>query len=201
MRSKRLLASLCFAAALVIPLTACLGSKGGSPSSSTAISLLGVSPSHLSIPAGGGGYIAVTVTRYLPRAVDLQGPLILALDHAPAGVRGSGSIAADRSTGTLALWVDESVTPRTIEGLCVRAAMGKAVGERGVSASFDLTIAPALPVGQISADRVQASGAPQGGGNLVNIPTAQEPVAATTASDPAHFIVVRHGVSQSTPSN
>jgi len=197
MVGKRLFIGFGLVTALVIPLVACFGDVGGGKGSSQGADRMTVSPSHPSIPAGGGGIVTVTVSRYLSQAPRILGPLTLSLDQAPAGVTGSGSIAANLSTGTLSLLVEGSVTPRTIQGLRVKAAGG---GTMAV-AVFDLTVAPPLPSGQIRADLVQASGGAQRGGNLVNTPVVQEPVAATTASDAAKFEAARHGFHPSTPSN
>jgi hypothetical protein len=133
--------------------------------------------------------VTVTTTRPLPHFLDYQGALTLALDGAPAGVRGSGTISADHTSGTFALQVDASVAPGTIRGLQVVASGGSALA----MASFDLTVAPPLPPGQLRADGVQASGRRQTGGTLANSPVAQEPVAATAAADAARVVGVRHG--------
>jgi hypothetical protein len=152
-----------------------------------------VSPSSLSIPAGGGGFVTVTATR-TPGA---QGPLTLSLDQPPPGLVGSGTIAGNDSTGTLALWVDPSVAPQAIPNLRVKASEGTAEAET----VFALTVAPPLPLGLVRPDLVQAGGGTQQGGSLVNTPVAQEPVATTTASDPAKVVVVRHGFHPSVPYN
>ncbi|BDU70182.1 hypothetical protein GETHOR_22830 [Geothrix oryzae] len=194
LRTKNLLGSS-LVASLVIPLLACLGGGGGSASAQRSGPVpLQMSVASLSIPAGGGGFVAVTATRPLAHYLNYQGPLTLSLDHPPAGVRGSGSIPADQSTGTLSLWVDPSVAPRTIQGLQVLATGGSTVSV----ATFDLTIAPPLPPGRIRSDLVQASGRVQQAGTLTNAPLVQEPVAATTATDAAKVDAVRHGFDPST---
>lgn len=182
--------------ALVIPLSACLGGRGDHGTSTGSFQVQ-VTPAGLRIPAGGGGFVTVTTTRPLPHVLDFQGPLVLSLDQAPAGVTGSGTITADHTAGTLSLWVDASVAPGVIQGLRVRAAGGGAVAE----VTFDLTVAPPLPPGQIRADGVQASGGAQQGGTLANTPLALEPVAATTATDAAQVQVVRHGFDPSVPAH
>jgi hypothetical protein len=156
-----------------------------------------VSPSHLSVPAGGGGYVTVTVSRPLPPAATSQEALTLSLDQAPTGVTGSGTIAANASTGTLSLLVDGAVTPQTLTALHVKATGSVLSGQT----TFDLTIAAALPAGQLRADLVQASGQRQQGGTLANTPVVQEPVAATPAADTAQTEAARHGFHPATPAN
>jgi len=139
----------------------------------------------------------VTTTRVLPHFPADQGPLALSLDQPPAGVAGSGSIAADQTTGTLSVWVDASVAPQTLQGLRVKVSGASA----SAVARFDLTVAPPLPPGELRADLVQASGGRQQGGTLANAPVVQEPVAATPAADAAQVQSLRHGFHPSVPSN
>lgn len=174
---------------LALPLAGCFGGRHDGESRSEGSFQVQVTPAGLVIPAGGGGFVTVTAPRPLPHFLAYQGPLTLALDGAPAGVTGSGSIAADHASGTLMLSVDASVAPRTIQGLRVVARGGNAVAE----VSFALTVAPPLPPGQLRADGVQASGRAQSGGTLANTPVIQEPVAATSATDAAKVVGVRHG--------
>jgi hypothetical protein len=194
---SRRLARLTLVTALVIPLSACLGGHKNNASSAASALSVTARPAHLSVPAGGGGYITLTVSRPLPGVTALQEALALSLDQAPAGVMGSGTIAANQSTGTLALYVDAAVSPQTIQGLRVKAVGSTLSGQT----TFDLTISAALPPGQIRADLVQASGKLQQGGNLVNTPVALEPVTATTAADAAQTESARHGFHPATPSN
>ena len=188
-------AAIGLAAALLLPLTACMGGNRESTFTTGAFQVQ-VNPTSLSIPAGGSGYLTVTATRPLPHALDYQGPLALSLVGAPAGVQAIGTLAPDQSSATLTLWVDGSVAPRTIPNLQVMASGGGASAE----VSFALTVAPPLPPGQLRADLVQASGGLQQGGTLANTPVALEPVAATTASDAAQVEAVRHGFFPAVPS-
>ena len=174
---------------LALPMAGCLGGKHDDGPRAAGSFQVQVTPAGLIIPAGGGGFVTVTAPRPLPHFLAYQGPLTLALDGAPAGVTGSGTIAADHASGTLALAVDASVAPRTIQGLRVVARGGDAVAE----VTFDLTVAPPLPPGQLRTDGVQASGRSQSGGTLANTPVIQEPVAATSATDAAKVVGVRHG--------
>lgn len=196
MRTRHRLAGAGLVAGLLLPLLACLG-ESRRATATTGAFLVQVSPGSLSVPAGGGGTVTVTATRALPHVPATQGPLTLALDQAPAGVTGGGTIAADRSTGVLSLLVDASVAPRTLQGLRVKVTGGS----QTAIATFDLTIAPPLPPGQLRADLVQASGGAQQGGTYANTPVVQEPVAARPAADPAQVQTLRHGFHPAAPSN
>lgn len=196
MRTRTRLAGAGLVAGLLLPLLACFGGSRQAATANGAF-LVQVSPGSLSIPAGGGGFATVTTARALPHFPNNQGPLTLALDQAPAGVTGSGTIAADHTSGSLALLVDASVAPQAYRSLRVKVSGG---GQTAV-ATFDLTVAPPLPPGQIRADLVQASGARQQGGTYGNTPVVQEPVAATTATDAAQVQTVRHGFHPAVPSN
>ncbi|WP_243318424.1 hypothetical protein [Geothrix paludis] len=196
MRIRHRLAGAGLVAGLLLPLLACFGN--GRPAATAGGAFLAqVSPGSLSIPAGGGGYVSVTTARALPHFPNLQGPLTLSLDQAPAGVTGSGTIPADRATGTLSLWVDASVSPQALQGLRVKVT---APGLATV-ATFDLTVTAPLPPGQLRADLVQASGQAQQGGTYANTPVVQEPVAARPASDAAQVQTLRHGFHPAAPAN
>jgi len=196
MRIRHRLAGAGLVIGLLLPLTACLG---GSRAASTATGalLVQVSPGSLSIPSGGSGYVSVTTARALPHVPNDAGVLTLTLDQAPAGVTGSGTIPADRSTGTLTLAVDASVAPQTLQGLRVKVTSPTRVA----LATFDLIIAPPLPPGEIRADLVQAGGGAQQGGIYANTPVVQEPVAARPASDAAQVQTLRPGFHPAMPSN
>jgi len=189
--------SLSILAIFALPLAGCLGDQDGHRSSASSDLQVTVSPSQLSVPAGGGGYVTITATRPVLRLGAYRTPLTLNLEQAPVGVNGSGTIAGDQSTGTLTLWVDAAVAPQSIQGLRIKATGGGLAAIRG----FDLTIAPPLPPGHIRADLVQASGGLQKGGTLTNTPLAQEPVAATPASDAARVQATRHGFHPNGPIN
>lgn len=189
MLKDRRIAAPALVIALLLPLAGCLGGKDHGSSRTEGSFRVEVTPAGLIIPAGGGGFVTVTTARPLPHVLDYQGALTLSLEGAPAGVRGSGSISADHTSGTLALQVDASVAPGTIRGLRVLASGGGTAAQ----ATFDLTVAPPLPPGQIRTDGVQASGRAQQGGTLANTPVIQEPVAATPAADTAQVVAVRPG--------
>ncbi len=182
---------------LGLSLVGCLGGKKDEVPRGDGAFLVQVSPASLSIPAGGGGFLTVATARPLPHHLDYQGPLALSLQGAPAGVVASGTLSADRTTGTLAVVVDPAVPPQTLAHLKVVAAGGGLAGLADIS----LTIAPPLPPGLIRPDGVQASGRPQTGGTLANTPVALEPAAATTAADAAQVVAVRHGFLPDSPTH
>lgn len=169
---------------------ACHGSRNAAPAPSFSLS---VSPAALSIPAGGGGFATVTVAR----TGGFGDAITLSLDGAPAGVVGSGALAATAQTAQMALWVAREVAPQSLDLLKVKGTAGTLTR----TGTFKLVIAPPLPPGQISADLVQASGGVQRAGTLENTGMAQEPVKAGTAKDAAGTVEVRHGFQPSGRSN
>lgn len=177
-------------ASLLILAGACHSSHSSAPAPSFSLS---VSPAALSIPAGGGGFVTVTVAR----TGGFSDAVTLSLDGAPAGVVGSGTLAATSQTAQLALLVAREVAPQSLETLRVKGTAG-ALTQTG---TFKLVIAAPLPPGQISADLVQASGGVQRAGTLENTGMAQEPVKAGTAKDAAGTVEVRHGFQPSGRSN
>ena len=170
----------------------CHGGSGGTSSVPSPSFTLSVSPASLSIPAGGGGYATVTLTRI----GGFDGTVTLALDGAPPGVTGSGTIAAGAGTGQLSLLVDPTMAPQSLDALRLKGTAGSLTQ----MIAFRLVVAPALPPGQIRADQVQASGGIQRAGNLENAAVAQEPVGAATSKDAGGTTEVRHGFDPSTTS-
>lgn len=146
---------------------------------------LAESPASLSIPAGGGGYVTVTVSRH----GGFTGAVTLSLEGAPAGVVASGTVPAEGQTGQLALQIDRDVAPQNLEGIRLK---GVSDG-RTQTAPFLLAVAPPLPVGRIGSDLVQASGGPQRGASLENTPVVQEPVRSTVSKDATEHSQIRHG--------
>jgi hypothetical protein len=146
---------------------------------------LTVAPGALSIPAGGGGFVTIT----LSRTRGFTESVALSLEGAPAGVVGSGSIPVSNRTGQFALLVDRGVAPQTIEALRVKAtAPGLAQ-----TTTFKLVVTAPLPVGEITPDQVQASGNLQRAGTLENTPIILEPASASAAKDASGNTEVRHG--------
>lgn len=171
---------------LLLALCACHGSSSSTSSPEPAPSFsLTVTPAALSLPAGGGGYATVTVAR----TGGFGETIALALEGAPAGVLGSGSVPTGAQTAQLALLVGREVAPQTLEALKVKGS----AGSQSQSASFRLVIAAPLPIGQVRPDLVQASGGVQRAGTLENAGMASEPVRAGTARDAGGLLEVRHG--------
>ena len=182
---------------LVVPaalllLCACHGGRSSSvpPAPSFTVS---VSPTALSIPAGGGGFATVTIARHNGFAEAVT----LSLDGAPAGVLGSGTVTATAQTAQLALLVAREVAPQSLDTLRVKGTAGTLTQ----SGTFKLVIAAPLPPGQISADLVQASGGVQRAGAIENTGMVQEPVKAGTAKDASGTVEVRHGFNPSGRTN
>jgi len=168
----------------------CHGGGGRAPAPAFG---LAVSPAALSIPAGGGGFATVTVTR----VGGFADPVTLSLGGAPAGVVGSGIVAATAQTGQLSLLVASGVTPQSLDALSVKGVSGSMTQ----TGSFRLVIAPPLPAGRISPDQVQASGGVQRGGVMENAVLASEPVQASTSKDPGGSVEVRSGFKPSASPN
>jgi hypothetical protein len=171
---------------LLVLTAACHGSHGSAPAPSFTVS---VSPAALSIPAGGGGYATVTITR----SGGFGDAVALSLDGAPAGVLGTGTIAASVQTAQLALLVAREVAPQSLDALRVKGTSGGLIQ----TGSFKLVITAPLPPGQISADLVQATGGVQRGGTMENTGLVQEPVKAGVAKDAGSAVEVRHGFNPS----
>jgi hypothetical protein len=166
---------------LLAALCAChLGGSSAAPPPSFS---LAVTPAALTIPAGGGGYLTVTVTR----SGGFSEAVSLALEGAPAGVQGTGGIAAGAQTGQVALLTAATLTPQSLDALLVR---GRA-GALSQSATFKLVIAAPLAAGELSPDRVQAAGAVQRAGTTENASVAMEPTAAATSA--GGNLQVQHG--------
>ena len=163
------------------------------PSTPSPSFTLEVSPAGLAIPAGGGSYATVVVTRIggFPDAV------VLSLDGAPAGIVGSGNVAPGALTGRLSLSVASSVAPQTLDAVRLKGTSGNLTQ----AATFRLVVAAALPIGQIRADQVQASGGTQAGGGMVNTSIALEPVAVVSTKDAAGNTEVRTGFKPSATPN
>ena len=144
-----------------------------------------VNPAGLAIPAGGGSYATVVVSRI----GGFRDAVVLSLDGAPAGIVGSGIVASGAMTGQLSLIVASGVAPQTLDAVRLKGTSG---GLTQV-ATFKLVVASALPTGQIRADQVQASGGTQAAGMIVNTSIAMEPVAVVSTKDAAGTTEVRTG--------
>ena len=175
-----------FPGLVAVLLCSCHGGGNGSPATAPLPTFaLSVSPAALSIPSGGGGFAVVTIVR----SGGFSDTVTLSLDGAPAGVIGSGTVAAAAQTAQLSLFVAREVSPQTIDLLRVKGTSGNLTQ----TGEFKLVVAPALPVGQISPDQVQAAGKLQRGGAIENTCLTFEPVTASNAKDSSGAVEVRHG--------
>lgn len=192
---------LCLVGAALVALAGCY--RDHDSGSVPASQLIRVTPGSLSIPAGGGGFVTVMVSRSpaSPGWLTLPMSFSLTLAGAPAGIQGTGTLAAGALTGTLALSVDPSVAPQTLQGLKVVATSLNSSPNLALQASLDLTIAPPLPPGQLRVDGVQASGGLQQAGSVVNTPVALEPVAVRQSTDSTGVESVRHGFYPAPPAD
>lgn len=174
-------------AALLSCLLACGGGGGGSttPPPSTADFSLQVTPGSLQIPAGGSGFLTITLARLngFSPAVTVTGVGF------PAGVVATGTVAAGASTLQLPVTVAPGVTPSTYAGLSFRAQAGTLSHD----APFGLTVTQALALGQLRDDLVQAAGGRQTGGTYENQAIVRESLPALTVKDSNDSTRVRHG--------
>jgi hypothetical protein len=129
----------------------------------------------------------VTVT--LTRTGGFQEAVALSLAPATNGVTTSGSIGVGVGSGTLLVQVEASVPPQSLATLQV---VGTA-GTLSHNAPFTLTVATALPPGQLRVDQVQAPGGRQTSATWSNQSVIQEPLKATVAANGSATTQVRHG--------
>lgn len=189
-RSVRSLLRILLPGSLLVFASACHSSHGSAPVPSFTMS---VSPAAVGIPAGGGGFVTVTIAR----TGGFADAVNLSLEGAPVGVLGNGTVAASAQTAQLSLLVAREVAPQSLEALRVKGSSGPLTQ----TGTFKLVIAAPLPPGQISADFVQASGGAQRAGPMENTGLAQEPVKAGTARDASGTVEVRHGFQPSGRTN
>jgi hypothetical protein len=144
-----------------------------------------VSPTSLQIPAGGSGFVTVTLSRLngFVSAVTLSGAGL------PAGVVASGTIPSGSSTLQLPIAVDRGVTATAYTGISLQGVSGSLTH----SASLGLTVAPALPLSHLRDDLVQAAGGRQTGGTIENHAVAREGIPAQAIKDANTTTGVRHG--------
>jgi hypothetical protein len=183
-RFRRFLLVPC--AALLAGALACGGGGGGNaPAPPAADFSLQVAPGSLQIPAGGSGFITITLARLngFASAVNLTGVGF------PAGVVASGTLPAGATTLQLPVVVASGVTPSAYSGLSLRATAGALSRD----APFGLTVAQALPPGHLRDDLVQAAGGRQTGGIFENQAVVREGYSILTVKDPNDSTRVRHG--------
>ena len=175
--------------ALLSGLLACGGGGGGggstTPPPAAADFSLQVAPASLQIPAGGSGFLTITVSRLngFTSAVTITGVGF------PAGVVASGTVPAGASTLQLPVAVAPGVAPSVYAGLSLRAQGGA----RSHEAPFQLTVAQALALGQLRDDLVQAAGGRQAGGAFENQAIVRESLPALVVKDANDSTRVRHG--------
>lgn len=171
---------------LLLGLAAC-GGGGSAPSPPPAAPAftLQVSPAALQIPAGGSGFVTVTVSRLngFRGDVDLEGAGF------PVGVSASGRVVEGATSVQLPVLVAPAVAPAAFPALQIQGRSGSL----SQMAAFSLTVQVPLPPGQGSVDAVQAAGASQAGGAYENRALALETLPAHTATGPGGAVQVRHG--------
>jgi hypothetical protein len=144
-----------------------------------------VAPGSLQIPAGGSGYITLTLSRLngFASAVSIVGVGF------PAGVTASGTVPVGATTLQLPVIVATGVTPSAYSGLSLRATAGTLSHD----APFGLTVAQALPPSHLRDDLVQAAGGRQIGGAFENQAIVREGHSILTVKDSNDSTRVRHG--------
>ncbi len=166
---------------------ACGGGGGGATPTPapTPTFVIQVSPGSLQIPAGGGGYVTVSIARLngFTGAITLTG---LGL---PAGSSARGVVPVGSSSLPLPIVVSGTVAPATFTNLQIEGRSGSLVQ----TAPFTLIVGPSLPPPQLSADVIQAPGGLQGAGTTANLAVVQEPLQATWSASPSGGVKVRHG--------
>ncbi len=184
-RFQRFLVLPC--AALVAGALACGGGVGGNTSAPPAAAdfSLQVAPGSLQIPAGGSGYITLTLSRLngFASAVSIVGVGF------PAGVAASGTVPIGVTTLQLPVVVATGVTPSAYADLSLRAT----VGTLSHDAPFGLTVAQALPPGQLRDELVQGTSGRSTGGAFENQAIVREGFSALTLRDANDSIRMRHG--------
>ncbi|MCM2249501.1 MAG: hypothetical protein NDI58_02870 [Geothrix sp.] len=175
-------------AALLSCLLACGGGGGGgstvAPPAAADFSLQ-VTPANLQIPAGGSGFLTITLSRLngFSSAVAITGAGF------PAGVVASGTVPAGATSLQLPVVVAPEVAPSVYAGLSLRAQAGTLTHD----APLGLTVAQALAPGHLRDDLVQAAGGRQTGGTFENQAVVREGFPAQTVKDANDSTRVRHG--------
>lgn len=166
--------------------SACGGGGGSTPPPAAPSTFaLQVSPGSLQIPAGGSGYVTVSVSRLN----GFVGPIAFTGLGFPAGSRASGVLPDGSTSLALPIAVSGTVAPATFSNLTIEGRSGSIVQ----TAPFALTVGAPLAQAQLSEDALQASGGRQGAGTVVNVVVVQEPLRATKSANPSGTVQVRHG--------
>lgn len=174
-------------AALVAGALACGGGGGGNTPAPPAAAdfSLQVTPGSLQIPAGGSGFVTLTLSRLngFSSAVTITGVGL------PVGVVVGGIVPVGATTLQLPVAVATGVPPSAYAGLSLRAQAGTLSHDT----PFQLTVAQALAPGQLRDDSVQAAGGRQTGGTFENQAIVREGFSALTVKDANDSTRVRHG--------
>lgn len=185
-RSERFLLIPC--AALLWGLFACGGGGGATTTAApppAADFSLQVTPGSLQVPAGGSGYVMVT----LSRLNGFSAPVTLSGLGFPSGVVVGGTLSAGATSLQVPVAVAPGVSPSVYTGLSLRGQAGTLVHD----AAFSLTVAQALPPSHLRDDLVQAAGGRQAGGAYENQAVLREGLPAQTVRDAGDSTRVRHG--------
>jgi hypothetical protein len=174
-------------AVLLLVASGCGGGGGSSatpPAPSPTFSVQ-VSPGSLQVPAGGGGYVTVSVARLN----GFTGAITLTGLGFPVGSSASGLVPDGAATLARPIVVSGTLAPATFANLQIEGRSGSLVQ----TAPFSLTVGPPLSPPQLSEDVIQAPGGRQGAGSIVNFAVVQEPLRAISATSPSGSVKVRHG--------
>ena len=172
---------------MLLALAACGGGHKSSPP--TADFSLVVSPSNLSVPSGGGGYVTVTANRL----AGFTGPITVSLMGAPAGVFASGTIPTGATTLNFPIEVAPGIATQNLSSLSIDGVSGTLDHQ----VAFALTVAAALPPDNLSSDSVQAAGGRQTSAAVDNQAFLGGPVRTMTVKDTASTTQVRPGFTPS----
>lgn len=150
---------------------------------------VGTSTPNLSIPSGGNASLTLSFSRLngFSEAVEV------ALEGAPAGVTGTGTLAPQESTLRLNLLVAPGTSPQPLPRLVLKATSSHISHALPLS----LTITAALPPGSLPPGQAQASGGIQRVGTLENAPVVMEPTQSRTSQDATGTIQNRNGFKSS----
>jgi hypothetical protein len=166
-------------------LAACGGGSSAAPAVAAADFSLQASPGSLQLPAGGSGFVTLT----LSRLNGFTGGVTVTAVGLPPGVAAGGTVPAGSATLQLAIAAAPEVPPAAYSGLVFRAQAGTLTHDT----PFSLTVTGPLPQSHLRADLVQAPGGRQTGGSIVNQPLAGEPLPALTLLDATGATHLRHG--------
>lgn len=141
---------------------------------------LSATPSGIRIPAGGGTYVVVT----LSRLNGFQDAVDLSLTDAPAGINAQGRIEKDAGTCTMPVSVAANVGALAFNQIQLKGTSGTV----SQTTPFPIQVLAALPPTSFSPHQVLAGGATQIGSGTQNQAVVREGAQATsgTASGITH---------------